>query len=71
MRKRSEEEQSVLPRDASEREMVWQTSKGPDSDSEQVDEGNSPEPELETDIGSGGNGRYPSCARHPPDRFGH
>ena len=71
VRKRSEEEQSVLPREASEREIVWQTSEGPDSDSEQVDEGDSPEPELEPNTGSGGNRRYPSRARHPPDRFGH
>ena len=71
VRKGSEEEQSILPHEASEREVVWQTSEGFNSDSEQMDEGDSPEPESEPDTGSGGNRRYPSCARHPPDHFGH
>ena len=49
VRKRSEEEQSVLLHEASEREIVWQTSEGPDSESEQMDERDSPEPESEPD----------------------
>lgn len=77
LRKSSEEEQSVLPPDTSEGESVWQTGESPDSDSEQVDGGASPEqlhdtePESEPDTGSGGARRYPRRARHPPDRFGH
>ena len=53
---------------------MWQTDESTDSDSEQVEESDSPEqsePKLEPEADSGGNRRYPSHARCPSNLFGY